>query len=99
MTQELKNKMQQAYDTLIKYSNNAFANSKEDLPPSIQQNFYGKSEAYEAAARVLDATLAVAGIYIETEDTDREIQSNLDRREACEADAEFETAEIEYHEA
>lgn len=108
MNESLKNKMQLVYDSLIGYSNTALKNSKEDLPRTIQHEYYGKSEAYETSARLLDASLMVMGIYITSTETDRESDLRFaeDRRAEYneqqrreDAEAQLDVTELIYHEA
>lgn len=108
MNQDFKNKIQEVYDSLIGYSNTAFKNSKEDLPPITKHEYYAKSEAYENAARLLDASLATKGIYIVSTETERAFHKMIEEERRAEyneqqrqedAEAQLDEIEMVYHEA
>ena len=85
---ELKEKMQSLYDSYISLANRAFQNAGANIPGALKFDWQSKSEAYQAAANLLDLTLAAAGIFIESKKTEREKFSEQEQREMCAADAE-----------
>lgn len=85
---ELKEKMQSLYDSFVKLSNTAFQNAGTNIPGALKSDWQSKSEAYQAAAILLDLTLATAGIFIESKKTEREKFNEQEQQEQCAADAE-----------
>lgn len=98
MTNELKSKMQELYDSLINSANTAFKNSEQNISPEFKNNLEGKAEAYEYSALILSQTLATEGIFLQTKETNRNQSISSDKIGMC-TDTELDITEIFYTQA
>lgn len=81
---------QSFYNTLIKLANVAYQNSQNPKMEGLKQQYYGKAEAYEYAARLLDAQMGFIGIIIQSKITSRASDVNQGREEDSAAEAQYE---------